>query len=260
MGRAIVRDPQAFLMDEPLSNLDAKLRVQMRAEIARIQKRLGTTTLYVTHDQIEAMTMADRVAVMRKGVLQQVAAPHELYDRPDNLFVAGFIGSPPMNLFNARLVETSEGMAVTFGSLSLSLAGRDELRARADPDVVVGIRPEDVEDAEFDPSAPEDRRLRVVVELVEQLGSDVLVHAVTDATAASGEQVAEAVERDHATTLPGAPLIARCNARSRPRLGSTMELTVDTRRIHLFDPETGERLRPHVESVGTPTGERSTTT
>jgi multiple sugar transport system ATP-binding protein len=133
MGRAIVRDPQAFLMDEPLSNLDAKLRVQMRAEIARIQKRLGTTTLYVTHDQVEAMTMADRVAVMRRGVLQQVAAPPDLYDRPDNLFVAGFIGSPPMNLFNGRVVETTAGVAVTFGSLSLSLpvatnCGRESVR------------------------------------------------------------------------------------------------------------------------------------
>jgi multiple sugar transport system ATP-binding protein len=247
MGRAIVRDPQAFLMDEPLSNLDAKLRVQMRAEIARIQKRLGTTTLYVTHDQIEAMTMADRVAVMRKGVLQQVAAPPDLYDRPGNLFVAGFIGSPPMNLFNGRLVDTTEGMAVTFGSLSLSLPGRDELRARVGQEVVLGIRPEDVEDAEFDQTAPADHRLRVTVELVEQLGSDVLVHAVTDAVAASGEQVTEAVEQAHATTLDGAPLIARCNPRSRRKLGSMIELTVDTRRIHLFDCGTGERLRPPEE-------------
>jgi multiple sugar transport system ATP-binding protein len=244
MGRAIVRDPQAFLMDEPLSNLDAKLRVQMRAEIARIQKRLGTTTLYVTHDQVEAMTMADRVAVMRKGVLQQVEAPPDLYDRPDNLFVAGFIGSPPMNLFNGRLVETTQGVAVTFGSLSLSLPGRDDLCARVDQDVVVGIRPEDVEDAEFDTAAPADHRLRATVELVEQLGSDVLVHAVTDAVAASGDQVAEAVEQAPTSTLPGSPLIARCNPRSRPVLGSTIELTVDTRRIHLFDCATGERLRP----------------
>jgi multiple sugar transport system ATP-binding protein len=235
-------------MDEPLSNLDAKLRVQMRAEIARIQKRLGTTTLYVTHDQVEAMTMADRVAVMRRGVLQQVAAPPDLYDRPDNLFVAGFIGSPPMNLFNGRLVETTAGMAVTFGSLSLSLPGRDDLRARVDQEVVLGIRPEDVEDAEFDRAAPADHRLHVVVELVEQLGSDVLVHAVTDAVAASGEQVAEAVEQAHATASPGAPLIARCNPRSRPRLGSTIELTVDARRVHLFEPVTGERLRPRAEA------------
>jgi len=240
MGRAIAREAGAFLMDEPLSNLDAQLRVQMRAEIARIQKQLGITTLYVTHDQVEAMTMADRVAVMNRGLLQQVAGPAEIYRRPVNLFVAGFIGSPPMNLFVATVDDidgSGADLRVGFGSLRLSLTDRLGLRDRLGATVVVGIRAEDMEDAAFDRDAPTDRRLRVTVELVEQLGSDVLVHATTDATAARGGPITEA-----ATDGAGAPLIARCNARSAIARGDTAELTVDTDRIHLFDPQSGATI------------------
>jgi multiple sugar transport system ATP-binding protein len=244
MGRAIVREPQAFLMDEPLSNLDAKLRVQMRAEIARIQKQLGTTTLYVTHDQVEAMTMADRVAVMRKGTIQQLATPHELYARPANLFVASFIGSPPMNLFNARLDNDGE-LNVHFGSNRLALRRRAELDAWVGRDVVVGIRPEDIEDARFDASTPANRRLHLTVELVEQLGSDVLVHTVIDATPARGEQILEAVEQTALPTVSQASLIARCSPRSPAARLEQIEVTVDTDRLHLFDPITGNSITGH---------------
>ena len=243
MGRAIVREPQAFLMDEPLSNLDAKLRVQMRAEIARIQRTLGVTTLYVTHDQVEAMTMADRVAVMRKGVLQQVAPPAEVYDRPANLFVAGFIGSPPMNLFAAHIVAGDVGQVVEFGSSRLALADRPGLAELVGREVVLGIRPEDLEDTAFDPGAPPDRRLVATVDLVEQLGSDVLVRTVIDAVPATGEQVIDAAEGTQVGVAAGAPLVARCNPRSRPVRGGTIELSVDTERIHLFDPATGLAIR-----------------
>jgi multiple sugar transport system ATP-binding protein len=243
MGRAIVREPQAFLMDEPLSNLDAKLRVQMRAEIARIQRTLGVTTLYVTHDQVEAMTMADRVAVMRKGVLQQVAPPAEVYDRPANLFVAGFIGSPPMNLFAAHIVAGDVGHVVEFGSSRLALADRPGLAELVGREVVLGIRPEDLEDTAFDPGAPPDRRLVATVDLVEQLGSDVLVRAIIDAVPATGEQVIDAAEGTQVGVAAGAPLVARCNPRSRPARGGTIELSVDTERIHLFDPATGLAIR-----------------
>ena len=243
MGRAIVREPQAFLMDEPLSNLDAKLRVQMRAEIARIQRTLGVTTLYVTHDQVEAMTMADRVAVMRKGVLQQVAPPAEVYDRPANLFVAGFIGSPPMNLFAAHIVAGDVGHVVEFGSSRLALADRPGLAELVGREVVLGIRPEDLEDTAFDPGAPPDRRLVATVDLVEQLGSDVLVRAIIDAVPATGEQVIDAAEGTQVGVAAGAPLVARCNPRSRPVRGGTIQLSVDTERIHLFDPATGLAIR-----------------
>ena len=246
MGRAIVREPQAFLMDEPLSNLDAKLRVQVRAEIARIQKRLGTTTLYVTHDQVEAMTMADRVAVMRKGTIQQLASPHDLYDHPSNLFVASFIGSPPMNLFNAKLTTDDNGLTLRFGSLSLGLQPRRELSEWIGRDIIVGIRPEDIEDARFDTSAPDDRRIRLIVELVEQLGSDVLVHAITDATPARSEQVIEAVEQTGLTSPAGTSLIARCSPRSPAARTDLIELTVDTGRIHLFDHATGNAITDRI--------------
>ena len=181
MGRAIVRHPQAFLMDEPLSNLDAKLRVQTRAEIARIQSELGVTTIYVTHDQTEAMTMGDRVAVLRKGELQQVDGPQALYDHPKNLFVAGFIGSPAMNLFEANLEPDGEGLAVSFGGYRLALppevlAARPALRGYEGRKIALGIRPEEMEDASLVSDAPADRRITAVVELIEALGSDVLVH------------------------------------------------------------------------------------
>jgi multiple sugar transport system ATP-binding protein len=180
-------------MDEPLSNLDAKLRVQMRAEIARLQQDLGVTTIYVTHDQIEAMTMGDRVAVMRKGELQQVAPPQELYDHPVNLFVGGFIGSPAMNLLDARLERgdgEQDGWTVRLGEQRLALpaelvASRPALAAYAERELIVGIRPEDLEDAALAPDAPADRRLRAEVQLREALGSEVIVHATTAAHAAS---------------------------------------------------------------------------
>jgi len=244
MGRAIVREPSAFLMDEPLSNLDAKLRVQMRAEIARIQKRLGTTTLYVTHDQVEAMTMADRVATMSRGLVQQVASPADLYAHPTNLFVAGFIGSPPMSLFDGVVVRDDGALGVRFGSQWLELPASEALTSWEGRAVVIGIRPEDVEDAAFDTAAPQTRRLRLAVDLVEQLGSDVLVHLLTDAVAAQGAQLKDAAEdaAQIATPTAGARLLARCNPRCRIARGDVAEFTVDTERVHLFDPVSGNAL------------------
>ena len=187
MGRAIVREPSAFLMDEPLSNLDAKLRVQMRAEVSRLQRDLGTTTIYVTHDQIEAMTMGDRVAVMRKGELQQVADPQTLYDRPVNLFVGGFIGSPAMNMIEATVARANGGFALDVGAQRIgldeaTLARRPALRSYEGRTVILGIRPEDLEDASLDPDVPADRRLRGVVELREALGSELIVHFRVEGT------------------------------------------------------------------------------
>jgi multiple sugar transport system ATP-binding protein len=190
MGRAIVREPAAFLMDEPLSNLDAKLRVQMRAEIGGLQHDLGVTTIYVTHDQVEAMTMGDRVAVMRKGEMQQVAPPQELYDDPVNLFVAGFIGSPAMNVFEGTIRASNGGLAVAAGSQRLTLDetavnARPALRAYADRTVIVGIRPEDIEDAALAPETAVDR-LRGKVLLTEALGSEIVVHLAVDAPGLGG--------------------------------------------------------------------------
>ncbi|HVQ96644.1 MAG TPA: sn-glycerol-3-phosphate ABC transporter ATP-binding protein UgpC [Mycobacteriales bacterium] len=250
MGRAIVREPQAFLMDEPLSNLDAKLRVQMRAEIARIQQGLGTTTIYVTHDQVEAMTLGHRVAVMRKGLLQQVASPQELYDHPVNLFVAGFIGSPAMNLLTGK-VESIDGDEVTFslGSQQLTapaelLAHRPALRGYVGREVVVGIRPEDMEDAALvRGGAAEKVRLTSTVELVEAMGSEVLAHFSLDAPTVVTEDTKElasdvgepaAVER-----APHTVVVARFGPRTRARLGEQIETVVDAEHIHVFDPETG---------------------
>ena len=186
MGRAIVREPAAFLMDEPLSNLDAKLRVQMRAEIKKLQDDLGTTTIYVTHDQVEAMTMGDRVAVMRKGELQQVAAPQELYDRPVNLFVGGFIGSPAMNLVEAKLERVDGGLAAVAGSQKIALgdetlSARPGLKSYEGRDVILGIRPEDLEDAELEPDRPGDQTVSGEVELTEALGSEIMAHFSIDA-------------------------------------------------------------------------------
>lgn len=251
MGRAIVRQPQAFLMDEPLSNLDAKLRVQMRAEIASLQDDLGTTTIYVTHDQIEAMTMGDRVAVMRKGELQQVAAPQELYDRPVNLFVGGFIGSPAMNMLEATLERSDGSLAARLGSQHLalgeeSLSARPALKAYEGKQVVLGIRPEDLEDASLVSDAPADKRLRGTVELREALGSEIMVHFGVDAPQAltedvrelaqdlGDERVAQQDEAHGSTTMVG-----RFGARSKIKERETLEVAVDTRALHFFDPETG---------------------
>jgi multiple sugar transport system ATP-binding protein len=251
MGRAIVREPQAFLMDEPLSNLDAKLRVQMRAEIAGIQRDLGVTTIYVTHDQVEAMTMGDRVAVMRKGELQQVDDPQTLYERPVNLFVGGFIGSPAMNMLEATLVEQDGGYAVTAGTSTLALdqetlAAHPALTGYVDRQLIVGIRPEDLEDAALASDAPTDRRLRGKVSLREALGSEIMVHFDIDAKAAMTEDVRELAQDTDAVSVQRATketthttIVGRFGARSGVREGEEAEVAVDTRSLHFFDPETG---------------------
>ena len=253
MGRAIVRQPQAFLMDEPLSNLDAKLRVQMRAEISRIQRDLGTTTIYVTHDQVEAMTMGDRVAVMRKGELQQVAPPQELYDNPVNLFVGGFIGSPAMNVLDAKLERSNGGVAAVLGDQRLDLgdaclARRPALTSYADKRVIVGIRPEHLEDAALSTETEPGRRLRGRVELREALGSEVMVHFSIDAKRAVTEDVVELArdagdERAAQAAAEGAgdwtTMIGRFGARTGVREGDVAEVAVDTGSLHFFDPQTG---------------------
>jgi multiple sugar transport system ATP-binding protein len=255
MGRAIVRRPSAFLMDEPLSNLDAKLRVQVRAEIAELQADLGVTTIYVTHDQTEAMTMGDRVAVMRKGELQQVAPPQELYDRPVNLFVAGFIGSPSMNMLSATLEREGDELVVVFGEERLPL-GRDgavehaALRAYEGREVIVGVRPEDLEDRSLAEHAGADRCfLRGEVVLREALGSEIIVHLRTAAREAVTEDVRELVAdvgderrlkaQDEAT---GAKVVGRFNPRSQVQPGERVEVAVDTRGLHFFDPETSRGI------------------
>jgi multiple sugar transport system ATP-binding protein len=248
MGRAIVRQPSAFLMDEPLSNLDAKLRVQMRAEIARLQKDLGVTTIYVTHDQVEAMTMGDRVAVMRKGELQQVDSPQELYDRPVNLFVGGFIGSPSMNMIEARLERDGDGLVVDLGAQKLALdrellQARRALGAYEGQTVIVGIRPEDLEDAAIDTDAPANRRLKGDVVLREALGSEIMVHLDVDVRRAQTEEVRELAEDVGADMLSGdhdhSTVVGRFSPRSRLKTGETTEVAVDTRALHFFDPQTG---------------------
>jgi multiple sugar transport system ATP-binding protein len=249
MGRAIVRQPQAFLMDEPLSNLDAKLRVQMRAEIASLQDDLGTTTIYVTHDQVEAMTMGDRVAVMRKGELQQVDSPQVLYDHPVNLFVGGFIGSPAMNLVEATLESADGGLAARMGDQRVALADelfatRPALEAYEGRRVVLGIRPENLEDAELAPDAPSDQRLRGKVELREALGAEIMVHFTVDAPPALTEDVRELAqdvgdERAAQGKASGkTTMVGRFGARSNVQEGETAEVAVDTTALHFFDPET----------------------
>jgi multiple sugar transport system ATP-binding protein len=256
MGRAIVRHPLAFLMDEPLSNLDAKLRVQMRSEIARIQSDLGVTTIYVTHDQVEAMTMGDRVAVMRRGELQQVDAPQTLYEHPVNLFVAGFIGSPAMNLLEAQLVRSNGGLAVKVGGRQLPVdrafaAARPALERYVDRPVILGIRPEDMEDASLVADAPTDRRLRSTVDLREALGSDVVVHFGIDAPQAVTEHIKELAADAGDEVLPdvrhgpiggASTMLARLNPRTAVNKGDTIELVVDVQRLHFFDPDNGQGI------------------
>jgi multiple sugar transport system ATP-binding protein len=244
MGRAIVREPRAFLMDEPLSNLDAKLRVQMRAEIARIQTDLGTTTVYVTHDQTEAMTMGDRVAVLEDGVLQQVDAPQALYDRPANLFVAGFIGSPAMNLVEADLTRDGGGVVASFGEHRLTLApelvaSRPGLAAYEGGRVILGIRPEDMDDASMASDTPDDRRLRIDVDLVEALGSELLVHFDIGAQVIITDDDRELADGPDATVTS---FVARLDPRSGARQREPLELAVDMSRVHLFDPTSGAAI------------------
>jgi multiple sugar transport system ATP-binding protein len=253
MGRAIVRQPQAYLMDEPLSNLDAKLRVHMRAEIASLQNDLGVTTIYVTHDQVEAMTMGDRVAVMRKGDLQQVAPPQDLYERPVNLFVGGFIGSPAMNLAEATIARADGRLAVQLGEHRLALdtgilAARPALEAYVGRTVVVGIRPENLEDAALEPDTPEDQRLRGVVVLREPLGSEIVAHFTVAAKPALTEDVRElardvgqesAVRAAEAEGADETVMVGRFGPRSRIKNGDVVDVAVETGALHFFDLETG---------------------
>jgi multiple sugar transport system ATP-binding protein len=252
MARAIVRQPQAFLMDEPLSNLDAKLRVQVRAEIAKIQNDLGTTTIYVTHDQIEAMTMGDRVAVMRKGELQQVAPPQELYERPVNLFVGGFIGSPAMNMVEATLARSDGSQAVQMGGQKLVLGdeivnARPGLKSYEGKKIVLGIRPEELEDASLAKDIPPDRHLKGKVELTEALGSEIMAHFTVDAPPALTEDVKELAQdvgderavQEAAEGKQHTTMVGRFNARSQVKEGEEVEVAVDTRSLHFFDPDTG---------------------
>jgi multiple sugar transport system ATP-binding protein len=237
MGRAIVREPKAFLMDEPLSNLDAKLRVSMRAQLAALHARLATTTIYVTHDQIEAMTLGQRVAVMRDGRIQQVDTPQELYARPANLFVAAFIGSPAMNLVEAELAHGQ----VRFGGYAISLPATD---TTPDGQVIAGIRPEAFEDATFaDPSLP---RIDVKVEVVEELGADTHVLFSVAAPRVEVTEVREAAGDEDAalTTVQGSLFTARVDPATAAKPGVPLRLAVDPSRFHYFDPETGLRLEP----------------
>jgi multiple sugar transport system ATP-binding protein len=253
MGRAIVREPAVFLMDEPLSNLDAKLRVQMRAEIARIQRDLGTTTIYVTHDQTEAMTMGDRVAVMKRGVLQQVDAPQTLYDHPVNLFVGGFIGSPAMNLFEAELQRDDDGFWAAIDGQRLLigdelLSERPALEERAGRRVALGIRPEHFSDATGSRDAPDGARLRATVELVEHLGAEAYVHFSIAANPVLTEDTKELLreradltdtaisQHADAGTMSG---VARVDPETQLRDGDSADLAVDRDRLYFFDLETG---------------------
>ncbi|HEY5192906.1 MAG TPA: sn-glycerol-3-phosphate ABC transporter ATP-binding protein UgpC [Solirubrobacteraceae bacterium] len=259
MGRAIVREPAVFLMDEPLSNLDAKLRVQMRAEISRIQRRLGVATLYVTHDQIEAMTMGDRVAVLSAGTLQQCDAPQALYDAPANLFVAAFIGSPAMNLYQAALDPDGGGVRVGKQMLELPARQRDD-RALAPfrgEDVVVGIRPEDLSDATLLTGATSERQHLVgTVELVEALGSEKLVHFRLEAehvrglqSVVAGHDDAEGLEAGEISAAANVNGVARVEPASRLRAGEQARFVVATDRLHLFDPTSGNALSGPVARI-----------
>jgi multiple sugar transport system ATP-binding protein len=247
MGRAIVRQPHAFLMDEPLSNLDAKLRVQLRAELARLLDGLGTTTIYVTHDQVEALTMGDRVAVMRRGELEQVDTPQQLYDRPVNVFVGGFIGSPAMNMVEARLEPSNGTLAAAVGSQRIVLAdeklnAHPALRAYAGRTVILGIRPEDLEDAALAPETAPDRRLRGSVVLREALGSEIVAHFDIDARPALTDDVRELaadVGEELTNQAPHTTMVGRFRADSAVLAGQQAEVAVDTRALHFFDPDTG---------------------
>ena len=245
MGRAIVREPKLFLMDEPLSNLDAKLRVQMRADIAGIQRELGVTTFYVTHDQVEAMTMGDRVAVIKDGHLQQVASPEDLYDSPDNVFVAAFIGSPSMNLYEATVTEAGGALNVQMGEQSLTLDSsmldrRPALRGYLGEPVVVGIRPEDMEDAAVAQDHPADQRIEATIDVREALGAETLMHFVVEAPPVeSGDPDAldELGEEDQSRCT------ARFSAATRARPGDRIKINVETSKMHFFDRSTHLAIR-----------------
>jgi multiple sugar transport system ATP-binding protein len=255
MGRAIVREPQAFLMDEPLSNLDAKLRVQMRSEISRIQKDLSVTTLYVTHDQVEAMTMGDRVVVLKKGELQQVGTPDQLFNHPDNLFVAGFIGSPAMNFLSSKLEESgNDGLEIVMGGQKVGISGalenRPALKRYVGKDVIVGLRPQDFEDAAIAGEARDRSPIKVHVDLVEAIGTETLIHfdvegplAITEdmkeLEADAGEGVVSLEERAKSGHND---FVAQLDPRTKIRKGEEADLVVDSTRIHFFDPETSQGI------------------
>ena len=252
MGRAIVRTPQVFLMDEPLSNLDAKLRGQMRSEIAQIQHDLGVTTIYVTHDQVEAMTMGDRIALMKRGVLQQIAEPQDMYENPANIFVAGFIGSPPMNMAVAGLSRDGDDLIVHVGEQPIRLAAsvlqaRPGLARYVGKDVVIGIRSEDMEDSALvaDSSG---RELTAAISLVEALGSEIQVHFTLPARQVENEDT-KLLEKEHgeteakSLTTDGVRWIAAFAPRSRVKIGQQIKVAVDTERMHFFDPETSAAIR-----------------
>jgi multiple sugar transport system ATP-binding protein len=253
MGRAIVREPQVFLMDEPLSNLDAKLRVQMRAEISRIQRQLAVTTVYVTHDQVEAMTMGDRVAVMRRGLLQQFDEPQHLYERPANLFVASFIGSPAMNVLEGSLEREGDALVCRVGTTALALApemlnARPGLARYAGREVAVGIRPEALDEPDRRDGG-DGGRLRGRVQAVEALGPEQLAHVEIEARPVLVEDVLEGlVDAEHADELAEiiadgrATVVARLDASARVRADDEIELAVDLRRLHFFDLESGEAI------------------
>ena len=244
MGRAIVREPAAFLMDEPLSNLDARLRVQMRAEVIRLQRNLGTTTVYVTHDQVEAMTMGSRVAVLRDGLLQQVDRPQVLYDHPDNVFVAAFIGSPSMNLYQGRIEGTATAARVIFGAHSFSLPDQgtegDEFSGSDGQEVIVGIRPEWL--VEQTPDNADWPSVRARVELLEALGSELVAHTTIEAAAAEID-TPELAEASVGDSRDGAPCLARLSPRSQVAVGDTIDLAINTPSVHLFDAVTERALR-----------------
>jgi multiple sugar transport system ATP-binding protein len=245
MGRAIVRDPAVFLMDEPLSNLDAKLRVQTRTEVSKLQKRLGTTMVYVTHDQTEAMTLGDRLAVMRSGILQQVGSPHELYANPVNLFVAGFIGSPAMNFMAGTLEEG--GVSTSIGRLPLSPQLRQALESgNSGRQVIVGIRPEDFEDASLVQASDQAKgvKFRATIDVVESMGSDVFIYFTQESgLTAKTDQLADLAADSGTAELGSAETVtARLDPTTRIKEGDSAELWADVSSMHIFDPDNGENL------------------
>jgi multiple sugar transport system ATP-binding protein len=250
MGRAIVREPRAFLMDEPLSNLDAKLRVEMRAEIARLQRELGVTTIYVTHDQTEAMMLGDQLALLNDGVLQQVGPPQQVYGEPANVFVAGFIGSPAMNFVEADLASSDGSTFAGFGGRRLRvpdalMSALPALRGFEGRKVIVGIRPEDMEDASLENGVPEDRRIPAVVNLRESMGPEAYLHFPVKAPPVelAGVRADPEAEDESVLTAPDETVfVARVSARTRAGEGEGVELAVDTSALQFFDPATGERI------------------
>ena len=245
MGRAIVRNPQAFLMDEPLSNLDAKLRVQMRAELGQLHTQLQTTTLYVTHDQVEAMTMGDRVAVIRKGELQQIDTPREIYSNPKNIFVAGFIGSPSMNFVYTKIKSNKDAVELIFGDNQITYRDqkKEKLKSFENKEIVLGIRPEAFEDGRFANESEYSESIKVKVSLLEQLGSDSYVHFYKDIKPVQTEAIEEilADEGEDITVLGNdTKFIARINPNSTVTEGEEIQLKINPSKLHFFDPESGD--------------------